>query len=243
MKSSSKYFVQLIAEKEQLTEALSLRYRVYSILYPKIVEKLSQPFEFDAYDPGSIHLGLYCEDGTNSKLAGYCRLILPEYCVNQFDTLLIKEHPLYSNEVINSTEKKLPLIEWLPGQEGKTINSYCDGLESGKIIYAETSRFIIAEEHRSLSLASFFVSSMFAVCESLNIKYSFFTCTRHHVPFYSKFGLTLFPGIEPFENDLFGKDYVVFGTDLTGTNMHRNPIKFYRIQFESENQINYNKAA
>jgi hypothetical protein len=243
MKSSLKYSVQLISDTDQLTEALCLRYAVYSNVYPKVIENLDHPFESDAFDMRSIHLGLYCEDAGNRKLAGYCRLILPEYFENKFETLLIKQHPQYLSEVQNLASKKLPLIEWLPNKESKTINSFCDTLESGRIIYVETSRFIIAEEHRSLSLSSFFVSSMFAVCESLNISYSFFTCTQHHVPFYSKYGLTLFPGIATFENEAFGKDYVVFGTDLVAANAHQGSIKVFRKQLELERQITFSKAA
>ena len=73
-------------------------------------------------------------------------------------------------------------------------------------------------------------------CISINIKYSFFTCTHHHVPFYNKYGLTLFPGIAPFDNAVFGTQYVIFGTDLNIENKIQTSIKTLRLQLEEEKQ-------
>lgn len=243
MNSTLKYSVQLITNAEQLTKALNLRYRIYKKVYPKSTENLNQPYESDGFDIRSIHLGLYCENGNEKKLAGYCRLILPEFFQNDFSNLFVKHHPECMNVMQKSVTEKMAFIERLPHADCETINIFCNSLEAEKIIYAETSRFIIDEEHRSISLSSFFVSSMFAVCESLNIKYSFFTCTHHHVPFYSKYGLTLFPGITPFDNEVFGKQYVIFGTDLNVANEKQTSIKTLKQQLESENQITFLKAA
>lgn len=241
MNSSLTYSTQIITEADQLTEALSLRYKTYSKVYPKLTENSSRPYESDSFDSRSIHLGLYCENGIEKKLAGYCRLILPEYFESNFSNLLLKQHPEYLNEKRESAREKMALCERLPETDNKKINSFCNTLETEKIIYAETSRFIIDEEHRSLSLSAFFVASMFAVCESLNIKYSFFTCTHHHVPFYSKYGLTLFPGIAPFDNEIFGTQYVIFGTDLYVASEKQTSIKTLRMQLEVENQITFKK--
>lgn len=242
MNTSLKYSVQLITDAALLTEALNLRYRIYKKVYPKSVEKLEQPYESDAFDSRSIHLGLYCENGIEKRLAGYCRLVLPLFCRDKFENLLVNEHAHYLNQSQNSKEK-LALIERLQYEDHIKINSFCNSLEAENVIYAETSRFIIDEQHRSLSLSSFFVSSMFAVCESLNIKYSFFTCTHHHVPFYNKYGLTLFPGIAPFDNEVFGKQYVVFGTDLNVANEIQTSIKILKLQLEEEKRITFRRAA
>ncbi|CAN5664635.1 hypothetical protein BH11BAC1_BH11BAC1_00110 [soil metagenome] len=242
MNTSLKYSVQIITDANQLNEALNLRYRVYRKTYPASIQDHNEPFESDRFDERSIHLGLYCENDNEKKLAGYCRLILPWFCSNDFKRVLIRQHSKYSVES-KMTKERLALMERLPENSLQKINSYCRALEQKNIAYAETSRFIIGEEHRSLSLTAFFVHSMFAVCESLNIKYSFFTCTHHHVPFYSKYGLSLFPGIAPYDNAVFGKQYVIFGTDLNVENKIQNSIKTLRLQLEEEKQITFNKAA
>jgi hypothetical protein len=243
MSASLKYSVQIITDAEQLTEALNLRYRIYKKVYPKYNSNCDGPFESDSFDSRSIHLGLYCESGNEKKLAGYCRLIVPEYFADRFSGFLVKQHPEYLKVNQNSAGHRLCLIERLPDEDYGKINSFCDSLEEKKIIYAETSRFIIEEEHRSISLSFFFVSSMMAICESLHIRYSFFTCTHHHVSFYKKFGLSLFPGIVPFDNEIFGMQYVVFGTDLNVANAQQTTIKNLKLQLEQENRITYKRAA
>lgn len=243
MNTSLTYTVQIINEQEQLTEALSLRYRTYKKVYPKSTETCTRPYETDGFDSRSIHLGLYCENGSERKLAGYCRLVLPEYFESDFSNLLVKQHPEYLNGMQKAVTEKMALSERLSYEDSEKINIFCNSLETEKIIYAETSRFIIDEEHRSMSLSAFFVSSMFAVCESLDIKYSFFTCTHHHVPFYSKYGLTLFPDIAPFDNEVFGTQYVIFGTDLKVANAQQTTINTLKLQLEEENQITFRRAA
>ncbi|MEO8087964.1 MAG: GNAT family N-acetyltransferase [Bacteroidota bacterium] len=242
MNSSLKYSVQIITGANQLKEALNLRYRVYRKTYPALIQDHNEPFESDRFDERSIHLGLYCKNANEGKLAGYCRLILPRVYSNDFEEVLVKQHSKYSVES-KMTKERIALMERLPENSLQKVNSYCKDLEQKKIAYAETSRFIIEEEHRSLSLSAFFVHSMFAVCESLNIKYSFFTCTHHHVPFYSKYGLTLFPGIAPYDNAIFGKQYVIFGTDLNVESKIQNSINTLRLQLEEEKQITFRKAA
>lgn len=244
MNPSFKYSVQIITGTDQLTEALNLRYRVYKKVYPLLFDKenVEQKHESDEFDRRSVHLGLYCENDSEKKLAGYCRLILPEYIPDYFSNVLIEKHPLYLNASDFAGKGKMTFIKSLPEQNRHTINSFCKSLEQREIIYAETSRFIIDEEHRSMSLSTFFVSGMFAICGSLNIKYSFFTCTYHHVAFYSKYGLTLFPGIGLYENKIFG-ELVIFGTDLGVANKFQTSINDLRLQLETEKCITYKKAA
>ncbi len=238
-----KYSVRLITEEEQLTEALSLRYKTYKKAYPKFVENTTHPFESDAFDTRSLHLGLYCDDGLENSLAGYCRLILPESFENDYSYLLINQHPEYNIVSQNSSKEKLAFIKDLINNNYNKINSFCDSLEKNKIVYSETSRFIVDEKHRSISLCSFFVSSLFAVCESLNIKYNFFTCSAHHAPFYSKSGLTLLADIEPFDKEFFGTDSVVFGTDLRLANAKQASITSLKLEFEEKSSIVFRRAA
>ena len=244
MNPSFKYSVQLITSEDQLTKALKLRYRIYKKVFPLLVKDLDQQqHESDKFDERSVHLGLYCEKGREKILAGYCRLVLPQYFSNKFLDVLIQSHGLYPHTCGSKSNEKMASIEKMPEEIQHKINSFCTFLESGEVIYAETSRFIIDEEHHSISLASFFVSSMFAICESLNIKYSFFTCSHHHVPFYKRFGLTLFSGIEPYDNGIYGDQFVVFGTNLEIANAQQNAIKTFRLQLEKENQITFRRAA
>jgi hypothetical protein len=244
MSASLKYSVQIMTDSHQLTEALSLRYRTYSKVFPKLTENLNRPYESDSFDARSIHLGLYSENGIEKKLAGYCRLIVPEFFEENFSNLLIKKHPKYLNKLQRSLAKKLAFIERLPGTDYERVNSFCNSLEEDKIIYAETSRFIIDENHRSISLSSFFVSSMFAVCESLKIKYSFFTCScQGHAAFYSKYGLTPFPGIAPFQNEIFRTQLVLFGTNLNVINEKKDSIETLKLQLEKENRITFKRVA
>jgi hypothetical protein len=243
MDASLTYYVQIITNPSGLTGALNLRYRIYSKVYPKLIVNMNRPFESDAFDLRSIHLGLYCDNGKEKAIAGYVRLILPEYFVSDFSNLLIKQHPEYLNKKERLSKEKMALCERLPHSDKKLIDSWCNSLEAKKIIYAETSRFIIDEAHRSMSLSAFFVSGMFAICDSLNIKYSFFTCTHHHVPFYRRYGLTLFPGIAPFYDRIFSSQYVIFGTNLYVANESQTSVKNLRLQLEKEQRISFRRAA
>lgn len=69
------YTMQIISAQEQLTEAFSLRYQIYKTAYPLLVAHHTDPYEWDAFDKRSIHVGLYCTSNNEKKLAGYCRLI------------------------------------------------------------------------------------------------------------------------------------------------------------------------
>ncbi|MEO5570419.1 MAG: GNAT family N-acyltransferase, partial [Bacteroidia bacterium] len=84
METTLKYSVSIMTNPEQLTEALSLRYRTYKKVYPKITETLTQPYETDGFDTRSIHLGLYAERGGKKILAGYSRLIIPPVYENKY---------------------------------------------------------------------------------------------------------------------------------------------------------------
>lgn len=244
MDTSIKYSVQIIKGQDQLTEALNLRYKVYRKVYPRLFkDNDTQTYESDAFDGRSIHLGLYCENDFEKKLAGYCRLILPKFFSKAYSHVLINAHPNYVSEDKNAAEEKLAMLRRMPYNYQLIINSFCDDLENQNKQYIETSRFIIDEEHRSFSLSAFFVSSMFAVSESLNIKFCFFECSHHHTPFYSKYGLTLFPGIAPYDDDLFGNQYVIFGTDLEIVKARQNTIKSFILQLGEENQITFKRAA
>jgi len=243
MNTSLTYSVQIITDSEQLTEALSLRYRTYKKVYPKLLENSNRFYETDAFDSRSIHLGLYCEDGEGKKLAGYCRLILPEFLENKFSGIFIKEHPQYLKDIKNSQKEKLAMMERMPESDCKTINSYCSSLEEKEIIYAETSRFIVDEEHRSISLTSFFVSSMFAIAASLKMGYVFFECQPHHMAFYKRFGFTLFSRISIFDDPILEAPQAIFGTDLNVANALQTSIQTLKLQLETENQITFRKAA
>ncbi|MEO5572372.1 MAG: GNAT family N-acyltransferase [Bacteroidia bacterium] len=244
MENKLKYSVNIITDPEQSTEALNLRYRTYKRVYPKLLNPHNEPYESDSFDSRSIHLGLFCENGAEKKLAGYCRLITPPVFANKFSHLLLSEHPKYFKELHKETTDRIGLIERLPNPDFKLkIDSFCSNLESENIMYTETSRFIIDEDHRSISLSAFFVSSMIAVCNSLELRYNFFTCVNHHIAFYNRFGLTLFPGIEPFDNEVFGKQYVIFGSDLSLANSFQSTIRTLRLQLEEENQISFMRAA
>ncbi len=241
MNTTLTYSVQIITQDDQLTEALNLRYRIYKKVYPKITENNIRPFESDAFDWRSIHLGLFCNVNGDKKLAGYCRLILPKAFQKQFSYLLIRNHTQYlqQKEMYN---QKLAFMERLSADSFQKVSAFCNQLENAKIPYIETSRFIIGEEHRSISLSTFFASSMFAVCDSLKIKYTFFTCPAHHVSFYNKLGLTLFPGVAQFDNQIFGTQFVVFGTKLNVANTLQKSITSFREELECEKQITFRKA-
>lgn len=242
MNTSLKYSVQIIKEQDQLTEALSLRYKVYKKVYPRFFkEDVTQNYESDEFDERSIHLGLYFESDSVKKLAGYCRLILPQYFISSFCNVVVKNHPLYLNIGDCASIEKVAL-NGLPVQDRQTINSFCNSLEMQKLMYAETSRFIIEEEHRNISLSSFFVLSMWATYELLNIKYSFFSAFQHHIVFYKRFGLTLFPSIASYDTEAFGP-HVIFGTDMAISNSKQTFIKELKLELEAEKEIKYRRAA
>ena len=150
MKNFANYKVHIIDNAAQLTEALELRYKVYSNVYPKLFRNKTVTSEHDGFDRRSIHIGLYSELEGEKKLAGYCRLILPEFFKARFSNLLIAEHPFYRSEV---PVERMSVSARLPRQGSyEKIESLCRQFEQSDSVYIETSRFILAEEHRGLSL-------------------------------------------------------------------------------------------
>jgi N-acyl-L-homoserine lactone synthetase len=243
MKSSLKYSLQIITDAEQLTEALSLRYRVYKKTYPKLIENCSRPYESDAFDERSIHLGLYCEENGQKKLAGCSRLILPEHYALQFSVLLIQNHPEYINNIANSIKPELAMMERMPESNRKMIDSQCESLKNKNTVYIETSRFIVDEEHRSVSLSFFFLSSMLAIADSLNIGYVFFECQPHHIAFYKRFQFTQLQNIPTFFDSVLDAQQAIFGTDLIAVNEKQTAIKILKKQLETENEITLKRVA
>ncbi|MEO5572371.1 MAG: hypothetical protein ABIS37_15685, partial [Bacteroidia bacterium] len=219
------------------------RYRTYKKVYPKITETLTQPYETDGFDTRSIHLGLYSETGNTKKLTGYCRLILPEAYQNLYSEYMIKSHYLYPSDFLKQSLDRMYFLKLTPSAHQKTVNSYCRNLEETGKIYAETSRFIIEEAHRNLSLSAFFAQSMFAIAESLNMDYNFFSCNIHHSVFYKKYGLTPFEPAPNYQNDLFEREDAIFGTQLNITNTSQAFIKILRLQLEEEQQTTFRRAA
>lgn len=243
MNPTLNYTVQIITEPEQLTEALSLRYKTYSKVYPKVTQKSARPFESDAFDSRSIHMGLYCERNGKKELAGYCRLIIPEYFKDSYAEYFIQHHDFYPTENLSIIAARLGFFKYAPESYTQVINSFCQELEGKEQFYAETSRLIIDEEHRSLSLSAFFTQSMFAIAASLKMKFNFFSADKHHAAFYQKNGLTPFQGLEPYSNTLFERDDVIFGTDLNFGNLMQASIRTLKVQLEEENQITFSRAA
>ena len=225
MKLPDKYTFRVITDPEMLTEAFRLRYTVYSKTFPELITNQNHKVESDIFDTRSINLGMYIEYDDIRKLICYCRLILPECYEHRFSHLLVRNHPHYLQQTQKTAAPKIASIKWLPAEEKEIIGSCCTNMESENLVYTETSRFIIHEEHRGLTNSSLLVSNMFEVCNALNIRYSFFTCSHHHVSFYSRYGLTLFPGISPFENEFFGEKHVLFGTALDFEGKHQHIIK------------------
>jgi hypothetical protein len=245
MNPSLKYTVQIITSEEQLTGAFALRYRTYKKTYPNALKNLHHPFETDTYDKRSIHLGLYVEIGSEKILAGYSRLVIPRAYEEGFEEFYFRKHPLYFiHKVFNYGSENLPLINLLPDSSTKEIvKGFCCKQETSCKIYCETSRFIIDEEHRSLSLSAFFVSGMIAICHSLHIDYCFFQCDPHHVVFYKKFGIELFPGLENFDTYAFGKRVVIFGAVIKALQLLQVPITVLSDQFVKEQRITFQRAA
>lgn len=216
MNQVNNYSIRIIKNENELTQAFALRYHVYKKTYPLCTAGLQQPFEIDEFDQLSIHIGLYKNEGKGDNLIGCSRFILPAAFANQFQHLQVNNHPFLKKDLKMSTTCKLAFSKRLPDALSERLNCFWNELEATNISYCEVGRFIISEEHRSISLSSFFVQGMFAICESLGIVYSFFTCSQHHISFYSRFGLKKFPGLEPYTDAIFGAGYaIVYGTDLS----------------------------
>ncbi len=245
MDSTLKYSVQIIRTEDRLTDAFALRYRTYKKVYPNALENLHIPFETDEYDKRSIHLGLYLETGSERILVGYSRLVMPMVYEHRFSDFYFRNHPLYFiHKYFSYGSENLPLINLLPHANSKdVIKRFCDSQEAGKQVYCETSRFIIDEGHRSMSLSAFFVSGMIAICHSFNIDYCFFQCDPHHVTFYKKFGIQIFPGLENFDTYAFGKRVVIFGAVIKALKLLEVTITVLKGQFDNEDQITFRRAA
>lgn len=243
MNPSLNYFVQIIKTEHQLTEAMELRYRVYKKTYPKIVEHLTQPYETDYFDSRSIHIGLYCNADGVTKLAGYCRLILPEYFKGGFDPFLVKSHPFYNYETFDVKHERFHFLKLLPFDKYNELNDYCKQMEAKNYQCTDVSRFLTDDEHRSISLTIFFAKSMFAIAQNAGIKFAFFSCDEHHAAFYKKLGLTLYEKEYSCLNKLFQRREVIFGTDLSLSFSLQTSIKDLRLQLETKKQIIYKKAA
>lgn len=241
MNNILKYRIEIITDADKLTEALSLRYKIYSNTFPLTTVNLNGPYESDEYDCRSIHLGLYCENAEEKKLVGYSRLIIPKFYTKHFIQLFINNHPLCNNEQYNYLHKSLPLFDMLPDLESvQKVKAYCKELESASKMYFEASRLIIDEQHRNLFIAAFFVNGMTATAKFFKLNYSFFACYISHATFYNKLGLTLFPGINQFNCKIYHHQKVnLFGTDLTVNTCCLNQLR----ELEAKNQITFSRAA
>jgi hypothetical protein len=242
MNNLYKYSVEFITDKGALTEALCLRYNIYKTTFPLLTAHHMQPYEWDEFDVRSIHLGLYYNDNNNKKLAGYCRLVLPEFFINDFAYLLVTNHAGF-NKNIYIKERMVFMKQLVNDNDRNKINLFCSNLETLNKPYIETSRFMIDEEHRSAILSVFFVSGMIAASKYLDIHYCFFACRPHHIAFYNRFGFYIYPDLTPIDNEIYGRQYVIFGTDFSVASSFENLIGDYQLQLEKENRISFRKAA
>ena len=245
MNTQFQYTVQIIADVNQLSEALNLRYRVYKKAYPLLLgNNQGQEYETDEFDKRSVHLGLYYENNENKKLAGYCRFILPTKFSEHYSKILLKECPLYNKRMDNACAEKLAFIEKLPHEHKEKVISFCNSLEERNVIYTETSRFIIEEEHSSILLASFFVLCMFTICDGLKIKYSFLSCPHHHAAFYKRFRLTPFQGLLPYNTETYATSHIIFGTDLSvASTAFKSSIKKLQFQYKTNHMFYFSRVA
>lgn len=214
MLSTSKYSVHLITESDQLTKALSLRHNVNKNVNLKLREKTNRAFESDSFDNRSLHIGLYYNNGNKNELAGYCRLILPENFESDYLKLLISKNPENLKKCTESSDQKLACQELLTIDDYELLNSFCMYLEDQKIVYSETSHFIVDEKHRNQTTCSLFVSYLFDISESLNIEYTFFSSSPQEVPLHSKYGLISFAGIKLLGKNIQEENLFVFGINL-----------------------------
>lgn len=244
MNSLLKYTVQILSS-DQLAEAFEFRYKAYKKSYPLAMENIRVQYETDIYDVRSIHLGLFASENGKKILAGYSRLVIPVCIEENYTHLFTKEHSYYSlHKEFNYGSETLPLLNFLPSLEAKEkVESFCNDLIKSNNSYCETSRFIIDEAHRSISLSAFFVSGMIAICHSLNISYCFFHCDPHHAAFYKKFGITVFPGLESYDVKVWGKRTVIFGSVIKALHLFQKPLSVFSDQFEKEQIITFQRAA
>jgi hypothetical protein len=211
MENFPEYTVSIIDNPAHLTEALELRYKVYSKTYPELIRNVSANSESDCFDPRRIHIGLYAESASGKKLAGYCRLILPEFFSACLEDYLLREHPLYNFPNPYTKERMAVSARLLKTGYYEKVESLCKNFEQDGIIYIETSRLILDENYRGLSLMMFFFKKLFTISNALNIRQTFFTCRPHHIAFYQNYGFTPFPGTCAFDNEIFGIHHLLFG--------------------------------
>ena len=153
------YSVRIISDAEELANAFRLRYRIYKTTYPKAVEMITEDFETDVYDLRSVHLGLYAESGNNSTLVGYTRLVIPQVFASQYDVLFFRQHPMYRIRKSCEQPERIAMLDGLDDLLVRgVVDSHCLTMERRNEVYCEISRFIIDNCHRSLSLATFFVT-------------------------------------------------------------------------------------
>lgn len=237
MTTQARYVVRIIKDENQLTEAMKLRCRTYAKTYPKAVEHCTSGYESDEFDHRSIHLGLYYEVAGECTLAGYCRMILPPALAKDFEQWLITAHPLYPSAISSECdEDKLPIIKNLLDKEKQqTIISIVRDWENQNEAYAEMSRMIIDEEHRSLALATFFTESFYAVSQSIRVRQHLFVTDDQHTSFFSRFGLNLMEGMNNVEFKVWGNRHsCVNGSAFSPSLKYAASIRKLRAEFEAE---------
>lgn len=214
MHSTQKFSVQLITESELLKDALRFRNKTKKPTNQNIQENADHHFESDAFDRRSLHIGLFYNNGVKKELAGYCRMIFPKFVTCDYLNFLIDNAPDFIKRPKFHSSEKLACIENLNIEDTALINSFCLSLEKEEIVYTETSHFIVDAKHCTQKTCSFFVSNLFAICNSLSIDYNFISCYPQDVLFYSNCGLILFAGIKLLGKDVSGQNLFVFGTNL-----------------------------
>lgn len=233
------YAVRLISTEEKLTEAFRLRYKIYRTTFPKSVMNMNRQMEFDGYDSRSMHIGLYCDDGSQEELVGYCRLIVPSYFASKLCHAFVC-HPLLKSSSTNC--EYVAFISYLPTEKQKqNIYLLCTKLEQAHQRYGEVSRLIIDDEHRGIGVSSFFLSSVIAIFHTNHIHHSLFTCHPSNSAFYKRYGFGLIEGQENYFSEVYGERATIYSSYENIPLRLKHEIEELSSEFEQASRITMKK--
>ncbi len=179
----------------ELEALLKLRYKVYrnSALSNFCPENNAQ-LDLNPFDLNSRHFGLFENEEGVEKPVGYMRVVQQERSpsANQVLEIAKKACSKLADCLQQPITKPFPLMTYFRGSE--KVDSVLTQLNEHGLKMCEASRFVFAEEVRSLQLAKFVTESSIAIYRALGFYSSIITCSITHSRFYNQYGFSQLKG-------------------------------------------------
>ena len=212
------YTFREITDREELLNLFLFRYKVYWECETKVFLKENESkIDTDHFDVHSRHFGLFY----GNDLAGCMRVVYPKDEITNYDVLTLgKQCGLLDESDYFHKNGKAPFPFLSYNGVPQSHWQFYNDLASRNERLAESSRFMLHPEHRSIRTSKF-------LCECAVTLYVLFcigkkhatTCVRkEHAPFYERYGFI------PIAN---GESFIQCDCKSTLDNSNSNSISYF----------------